>query len=100
MRRLRVLTASPKPLSKDCENPTVSVDWTAGLKKLAVEVELLRVLFQLTLKSVPVPKYCENWLVNWLEWDFRAAGVVLPVPEMNGLLTGVERSSTDTPLLN
>src|SRR5580704_11691201 len=95
MRILRVFTAIPKPFNSACVKPIVKVDCTAGLKRLAVEVELVRVLFQLTNKLVPVSKPRDTWLLNCVVWVWRVVRVAtpVPVPEMNGLLTGVERSS-------
>ena len=62
---------------------------------MAVDVELVRVLFQLTVKLVPVSKPRDTWLLNCVLWvsSFVSVATPVPVPEMKGLLTGVERSS-------
>src|SRR5580658_9246682 len=96
MRMLRVLTAMPKPFKSAWEKPIVRVDCTAGLKKFSVEFELLRVLFQLMLRFVPVSKFWEYCVLNWVVWLTRFNSPATPVPEMNGLLTGVKASLTPT----
>src|SRR5215469_12252426 len=77
----RRLTVRPKPLSSCWEKLTVSADCTAGLKRFAEALELLRVLFQLAVKLVPVSKPRVNELLNCKLWLTRRVRLV-PVPEM------------------
>ena len=53
MRMLRVHKVLPKPFKSGCEIEIESDEFTSGLKKLAM-LELLRVLFQFTVRLVPV----------------------------------------------
>src|SRR5580658_4559440 len=92
MRMLRVFTEIPKPFKSGWEKPIVRVDCMAGLKKFSDELELLRVFSQLMLMLVPVTKFCEYCVLNSEVWVSRSSSPVTPVPDMNGLLTGVEAS--------
>src|SRR6202030_1005002 len=90
----------PKPFSSCCCTPTTSDDDTSGLKKLAVGELDARVLFHATVAVVPVENPSVRLLVYVPAWEDRVpaigvAAVPVPVPEMNGLLIGVLRSSKE-----
>src|SRR5712664_1331010 len=95
MRMFRVLTARPNPFSNCCWNPAKIVDDTEGLNRLAAEVDELRVLSQALKKVVPVANPWEYWKLYTELCKTRAVSErsPVPVPEVNGLLTGTLRSS-------
>src|SRR5260370_812207 len=95
MRMFRVLTERPNPFSNCCWNPTKIEDCTAGLNRLAAEVEEFRVLFQKENKVVPVWKPWEYCVLKVEVCNVSLASVEspVPVPEVRGLLTGMLRSS-------
>src|SRR5438105_133898 len=84
----------PKPFRSCCETETTNAEETSGLKKLADGALEARELFQATVAVVPVENPCTTLLLYVAAWENRDAAVALtPVPEMNGLLMGVLRSS-------
>ncbi len=95
MRMFRVFTERPKPLSNCCVNPAKIVDVTEGLNKFAAEVEEFRVLSNAVKNVVPVWKPWVNWVLNVEVCNVSLASPEspVPVPEVNGLLTGMLRSS-------
>src|SRR5271163_2208268 len=98
MRIFRVPIARPKPFNRGWVKETESVEVTAGFSKLAPAVELLRVLFHATVKLVPVSKVCEYWFWNCVEWEAIAVRLLVPLPEIKGLFTGVETTATEAVL--
>src|SRR4029077_15900955 len=62
--------------------------------------EELRVLFQFTVRFVPVRKVSEYWLLYCAECDVTAPMTADdPVPERKGLLIGVDTSANETLLV-
>src|ERR1700730_2436828 len=95
IRMFRRLAKKPKPFRSCCENETVRDEVTSGLKKLNAELDDWRELFQVTFMVVPLEKPCEYCVLYWAACETRlaAVAVLVPVPEMKGLFTGVVRSS-------
>ena len=98
MRMFRVFTERPNPFSNCCWKPTKIVDVTEGLNKFAAEVEEERVLSQAVKKVVPVWKPWAYWVlkVEVCNVSLASEESPVPVPEVNGLLTGMLRSSIES----
>src|ERR1700683_4700973 len=90
---LRRFWNKPKPFKSCCWNTTVKVDETEGLKKFSGELEDDRVLSHDAVTVVPVENPCEYCVWYWDVWVIRPVSPDTPVPEMNGLFTGVDTSS-------
>src|ERR1700733_1301468 len=90
---LRRFWNKPKPFKSCCWNVIVNDDCTDGLKKFSGELDEERVLSHAAVTVVPVAKFCEYWLLYCAVWVINPVRLVTPVPEMKGLLIGVDTSS-------
>ena len=90
---LRRFWEKPKPFKSCCWNRTVKVDDTEGLKKFSGELDDDRVLSHDAVTVVPVENPCEYCAWYCAVWVINPVRLDTPVPEMNGLFTGVDTSS-------